>query len=163
VIAQVSRLARLAVVVLTASGCGASRLEVPSYPHPDGAPAEVVGFMPPPAQVEHLDSEPPAPGCLWADGQWVWAAQRWDWRPGAWIRPPQGCRYSPPTAQWAPSETSKQGVLYYRPGRWYSVGEPKACPEAVICPTESPVPQSLAQPGEARAREVPLDQTRSRS
>jgi hypothetical protein len=151
------------LAALAALGCGTSSFEVPTYPHPDGAPAEVVGFMPPPAQVEHLDSKPPARGCRWADGQWIWAAQRWDWRAGAWIRPPEGCRYSPPTVQWAtvrraPSEsneqTDKQGVLYYRPGRWYSVGEPKACAEPVICPTESPAPLSIAQPDVASPDEV---------
>jgi hypothetical protein len=121
-------------------GCGAARFEVPTYPHPEGAPAEPVGFMPPPAQIEHLESEPPAPGCLWADGQWVWVALRWDWRPGGWVRPPAGCQYSPPTVQWALS--GKQGVLYYRPARWYSVGEPKRCADAVSCPSQSPLPSS---------------------
>lgn len=120
------------------SACGGSGLAVPQYPHPEGAPAEPVGFPPPPAQIEHLDAEPPAPGCLWADGQWVWAAQRWDWRPGSWVRPPEGCRYSAPAAVWVP--TGEQGTLYYRPGRWYAVNEPRICAEAVTCPTPSPLP-----------------------
>jgi hypothetical protein len=95
--------------------------------------------MPPPAQIEHLDASPPAPGCLWADGQWVWGAQNWDWRPGGWVRPPQGCRYSAPTFEWAPSDTAPRGVLYYRPGRWYSVNEPKVCSEAIVtCPAPNP-------------------------
>jgi hypothetical protein len=148
--ARVSALAARAVLAAPlAFGCGTSSLAVPSYPHPIGAAAEAVAFMPPPAQIEHLDSKPPARGCLWADGQWIWAAQRWDWRPGAWVRPPEGCRYSAPTVQWAPSDTAKQGILYYRPGRWYSVSEPKACAEAVICPTQSLVPAPHAEPSAA--------------
>jgi hypothetical protein len=136
----ISRVFPRAFAALAALGCGASSIAVRSYPHPQGARAEVVGVMPPPAQIEHLDSKPPAQGCLWADGQWLWAGQRWDWRPGAWVRPPEGCRYSAPMFEWAPSDTDQRGVLYYRPGRWYSTGEPKACPPAVICPTESPLP-----------------------
>ena len=117
-------------------GCGGSSPAVPQYPHPEGAPSEAVGFMPPPAPIEQLDAEPPARGCLWADGQWVWKAQSWDWRPGGWVRPPAGCRYSAPTVQWGPGGTS--GILYYRPGRWYSVSEPKICPDPVNCPAPSP-------------------------
>jgi len=124
-----------------ALGCGGGSLSVPSYPHPEGVAGEAVTLMPPPAQIEHLDAQPPAPGCLWADGQWVWAVQRWDWRPGGWILPPSGCRYSAPTVGWVRS--GEQGILYYRPGRWYSVGQPRTCPAAVSCPTQSPIP---AQP-----------------
>lgn len=122
--------------------CGGSNLAVPRHPHPDFAPAEPVGFLPPPAQVEQIESTPPAPGCLWADGQWLWAAQRWDWRPGAWIKPPDKCRYSGPTAEWAPGAGA--GVLYYRPGRWYSVTEPRICPDPVPCaPPQNPSPSTL--------------------
>jgi hypothetical protein len=119
-------------------GCGSPRYDVPRYPHPAGSPAQPVALLPPPAQIEALDEKPPARGCLWADGQWVWAAQRWDWRPGGWVRPPEGCRYSPPTVQWAPG--GEKGVLYYRPGRWYSVTEPKIGADAVSCIPASPVP-----------------------
>jgi hypothetical protein len=130
--------------VTTVLGCGAADLAVPSYPQPQGsapgAPPEVVAFPPPPAPIEHLNDEPPARGCLWADGQWVWATQHWNWRPGAWVRPPEGCHYSAPTLQWVasgdtPGETS---LLYYRPGRWYAVDEPKLCPDPVTCPVQSP-------------------------
>jgi hypothetical protein len=123
---------------LVALACGAPAFEVPTYPHPEGAPAEPVLFMPPPAQIEHIGAEPPAKGCLWADGQWVWSAQRWEWRPGSWLRPPEGCRYSAPALEWAPG--GKSGILYYRPGRWYSVSEPAHCPAPVICPSQSPAP-----------------------
>ena len=119
--------------------CGSPSYEVARYPHPEGPPPEPVSFLPPPAQIEQLDEKPPAPGCLWADGQWVWKAQRWDWRPGSWVRPPAGCRYSPPTVQWAPG--GEKGILYYRPGRWYSVSEPKICAEAVSCITPSNYPE----------------------
>src|SRR5690606_9391572 len=64
--------------------CGSPNHAVARSPHPDGAPAEPVAFLPPPAPIERLDEQPPARGCLWADGQWVWTAQRWDWRPGGW-------------------------------------------------------------------------------
>lgn len=107
-------------------------MTVQSHPQPEFAPAEPVMSPPPPAQIEHFDAVPPAPGCVWADGQWVWALQRWDWRPGGWIRPPEGCRYSAPTTIWAPSSNDR-GTLYYRAGRWYSVTEPKVCPEPVSC------------------------------
>jgi hypothetical protein len=125
-------------------GCGSPSYDVPRYPHPDGAPAQPVGLLPPPAAIEQLDEKPPAKGCLWADGQWVWAAQRWDWRPGGWVRPPEGCRYSPPTVQWAPG--GEKGVLYYRPGRWYSVSEPKVCPDAVSCLPSNPSSVSASVP-----------------
>lgn len=121
--------------------CGGSNIAVARYPHPDFAPAEPVGFLPPPAQIEQIESTPPAAGCLWADGQWLWAAQRWDWRPGAWIRPPDDCRYSGPTAEWAPS--GRAGVLYYRPGRWYSVTEPRICPDPVPCARPQTLPTSI--------------------
>lgn len=131
---------------LAAAACGAGGFEVPAHPHPEGAPAEAVLFMPPPAQVEHIGAEPPARGCLWADGQWVWSAQRWEWRPGNWVRPPEGCRYSAPALEWAPG--GKSGILYYRPGRWYFVGEPTICQAPVICPSQSPTPPSAeATPG----------------
>lgn len=121
-------LAAAATVLLR---CGATPLTVPSHPQPGFAPAEPVSFAPPPAQIETFASEPPAPGCLWADGQWVWVAQRWDWRPGRWISPAPGCRYSAPTLEWVASAGSS--VLYYRPGRWYSETEPKPCPDPPSC------------------------------
>jgi hypothetical protein len=132
----------MALGVLGSWACGAADLGVRSYPQPEGSPAEVVTFPPPPAQIEHLDAKPPAKGCLWADGQWVWATQHWNWRPGGWVRPPEGCHYSAPTLQWAPSGETSSGettVLYYRPGRWYSVEEPRLCPDPVSCPDQSPV------------------------
>ncbi len=116
--------------------CGGANIAVPSYPHPESAPAEPVTFPPPPAQIENIQKEPPARGCLWADGQWVWTSQRWDWHPGGWVRPPEGCRYSAPTVTWG--ATGATGVLYYRPGRWYSVSEAKICADPVSCPTTSP-------------------------
>lgn len=127
--------------------CGSPRFDVPRYPHPESSPAEPVSIPPPPAQIEQVAERPPAPGCLWADGQWVWTVQRWDWHPGGWVRPPEGCRYSPPTVQWAPAPGSAQGILYYRPGRWYAVGEPKICPDAVSCTTPAPSP-SVARPSQ---------------
>ena len=116
--------------------CGGSSIAVARYPHPDFAPAEPVGFLPPPAQIEQLESTPPGPGCLWADGQWLWAAQRWDWRPGGWVLPPEGCRYSAPEASWGLSEGS--AALYYKPGRWYSLSQPKTCPDPAPCPGAAP-------------------------
>lgn len=130
-------LAAALAVVLALPGCGSGQLAVRSHPHPEGAPAEPVAFLPPPAQPEHLDDAPPAEGCQWADGQWVWVSQRWDWQPGGWIRPPAGCQYSAPALQWGPG--GQTGVLYYRPGRWYSTGSLDACPDPVSCPTQSPV------------------------
>jgi hypothetical protein len=136
-------LAALALPALLAADlrCGGPNRFVVSYPHPEGAPAESVGFPPPPAQIETLSTEPPASGCLWADGQWVWVAQRWDWRPGGWILPPEGCRYSAPTTSWALGPDGAS-VLYYRPGRWYSVIQSRVCPDPVSCPTSltSPAP-----------------------
>jgi hypothetical protein len=126
------------VLVLLVAACGAPAFAVASHPHPEGSPAQPVAFMPPPAQIEQVAPEPPAKGCLWADGQWVWSAQHWEWRAGSWIRPPESCRYSAPSVQWAPG--GKSGILYYRPGRWYSVTEPVICPEPVSCPSQSPIP-----------------------
>jgi hypothetical protein len=134
----------MATLCVLGLGCGSSTITVRSYPHPDFATAEPVGSPPPPAQIENLEHEPPAAGCLWADGQWVWTAQRWDWRPGAWILPPEDCRYSAPTIRWAASGAT--GVLYYRPGRWYSVSEPRTCPEPVPCPSTTPKPSTTAPP-----------------
>lgn len=111
--------------------CGSSNIAVVSHPQPAFAAAEPVTVMPPPAQVEHIEGTPPAPGCLWADGQWVWTAQRWDWRPGGWIRPPEGCQYSGPTTIWSLSGGS--AVLSHRAGRWYSITEPKLCREPASC------------------------------
>ena len=126
---------------LAAGGCGTPSLAVPSHPQPPGARATAVGFAPPPAPIEHVDATPPAPGCLWADGQWVWVPQRWDWHPGGWIRPPEGCRFSGPTLEWAPGGPA--GILYYRPGRWYSsVQTLEPCPDPVSCPAQSPTPAS---------------------
>jgi hypothetical protein len=122
---------RLAVA-FALGACGGSGFAVRSYPQPDFAPAQAVGFAPPPAQIETVAEEPPARGCLWADGQWIWAGARWDWQPGSWIYPPAGCRYSGPTSRWVAAAGAS--LLYYRPGRWYSETEPKACPEPVGCP-----------------------------
>lgn len=124
------------VLVSILLGCGGPNIAVPSHPQPEFATAELVATSPPPAQIENLDVTPPAPGCLWVDGQWAWAAQRWEWQPGGWIRPPEGCQYSAPIASWV--ATNGPGVLYYRPGRWYSVAARRACPEPEKCPSTSP-------------------------
>ena len=142
--------AALAVGGCAASGCGSQTLAVPSHPHPAGARAEPVGFPPPPAPIEHLAGAPPAKGCQWADGQWIWAPQRWDWRPGAWVRPPAGCEYSAPALEWAPGGTA--GILYYRPGRWYSVRELQPCPDPVSCPAQSPTFTPPGSPSAEGAR-----------
>jgi hypothetical protein len=119
--------------------CGAADFTVPRYPQPDSVPAEPVAFPPPPAQIENLEALPPAPGCLWLDGQWLWATQRWEWRAGGWVRPPEGCQYSAPEApRWA--ATDGAGVLYYRPGGWYSIDTARACPYPVSCPTTKSPP-----------------------
>ena len=112
-------------------GCGGASVAVQSHPHPDFAQATPVASLPPPAQIENLDAKPPFEECVWADGQWEWSSQRWDWRPGGWIRPPEGCLYSAPAAAW--SAQAGAAVLYYRPGRWYSVTEPELCKEPVSC------------------------------
>ena len=127
-------------------GCGGPNIAVPSHPQPEFASAERVATPPPPAQIENLDGTPPAPGCLWADGQWEWAAQRWEWRPGGWIRPPEDCKYSAPTASGVP--TNGPGVLYYRPGRWYSLAARRVCPEPKRCPSTTPsnLPAGAAPP-----------------
>ncbi len=111
--------------------CGSASVTVVSHPQPEHAHVEIVPALPPPAQIEHVDGAPPVEGCLWADGRWEWNAQRWDWRPGGWIRPPEECQYSAPAAHW--SSEGGRAVLYYRPGRWYSVTEPKVCKEPPSC------------------------------
>jgi hypothetical protein len=133
-----------AFAALALASCGSPGILVPSHPHPEDAPAEPVLFLPPPARVEHIAEEPPAQGCLWADGRWVWSAQRWEWHSGSWIRPPANCRYSAPTVEWGPG--GKSGILYYRPGRWYAVSEPETCPEPVSCPHQSPLPLGTEAP-----------------
>ena len=70
--------------------------------------------------------------------------------PGGWVRPPEGCRYSPPTVQWAPG--GEKGILYYRPGRWYSVSESKVCADAVSCITPSPYPDLTGSDGAGAPR-----------
>lgn len=130
---------RVRFVAAALLACGSGSVSVPSHPHPPFALIEIVASLPPPAQIEHVDVEPPVEGCLWADGRWEWNVQRWDWRPGGWIRPPEGCRYSAPAASWA-SEGGK-AVLYYRPGRWYSLTEPKVCKEPPSC-TEGATPET---------------------
>ena len=107
-------------------------LAVPAQPQPAFAPALRVDSPPPPAQIEYLSSEPPSPGCRWLDGQWQWVSQHWDWRPGGWVPPPADCQYAPPNTTWVVSEGA--GALYYRPGRWYSVSEPRLCPDPAPCP-----------------------------
>ena len=122
---------RAALVAALAVGC-AENLTVPVQPQPAFATAQRVDSAPPPAQIEYLSSEAPRRGCRWVDGQWIWNARRWDWRPGGWVQPPAGCRYSLPSTTWVGAEGS--GALYYRPGRWYSVSEPKICPDPAPCP-----------------------------
>lgn len=126
------RAARCAVgagVLLAA--CGGAELGVPGHPQPPFASAVRVPMAPPPAQIESLAGEPPTPACRWLDGQWAWTSQRWDWRPGGWIQPPEDCQYSLPGLTWADEQGAP--ALYYRPGRWYSVKEPKACPDPAPC------------------------------
>jgi hypothetical protein len=127
------RQARLLAGLLLPSslGCGGADPGVAHHPQPPFASAQRVPLPPPPAQPEPLSSEPPSPGCRWLDGQWVWTSQRWDWRPGSWIQPPQGCQYSLPSLTWVEEEGAP--ALYYRPGRWYSVSEPRACSDAAPC------------------------------
>jgi hypothetical protein len=116
--------------------CGGPQLAVDSYPQPDFARSEIVASPPPPTQIETLSGQPPRPGCRWQDGQWLWLSQRWDWRPGGWVLPPEGCRYSAPLARWGVSQGS--AALYYTPGRWYSVSQPKTCPDPAPCPGTDP-------------------------
>jgi len=115
-----------------ALGC-AKNLAVPVHPQPAFATAQLVDSAPPPAQLEYLSDKPPRPGCRWVDGQWIWSSRRWDWRPGGWVQPPEACEYSLPSTIWAGAQGS--GALYYRPGRWYSVSEPKTCPDPSPCPS----------------------------
>ena len=122
--------ARLAVG-LTLS-CGSVRVAVPAHPQPAFASAQLVDSPPPPAQIEYLSDTPPSPGCQWVDGQWLWTSQRWDWRPGGWVQPPPDCEYSLPSSTWVVSQGA--GALYYRPGRWYSVNQPKPCSDPPPCP-----------------------------
>ena len=126
--AAAALVAALGVAVL---GCGRAGPGVARHPQPPFATTQRVPMPPPPAQLEYLSSEPPSPGCRWVDGQWLWTSQRWNWRPGGWIQPPEGCRYSSPTLTWV--EEQGAPALYYRPGRWYSVSEPKACPDPAPC------------------------------
>lgn len=123
--------AALLFLLSALSACGSADPGVPRHPQPPFAIAQRVPLAPPPAQVELLSSEPPSPACRWVDGQWLWTSQRWDWRPGGWILPPEGCQYSLPSLLWVEEEGAP--ALYYRPGRWYSVSEPKACPEPAPC------------------------------
>ncbi len=106
-------------------GCGRSSWAVPDYPQPDYAPAQMIPQEPPPAQIEYLPDQPPAPGCRWVDGQWIWASQHWTWQPGGWVHPPADCRYSAPAARWDLAQG--RPALYYRLGRWYSLSRPEAC------------------------------------
>jgi len=115
-----------------ALGCGGASVAVAVHPQPAFAPAQLVDSPPPPAQIEYLSDTPPSSGCRWVDGQWVWTSQRWDWRPGGWIQPPPDCEYSLPSSTWTVSQGAR--ALYYRPGRWYSVTQPKACADPAPCP-----------------------------
>ncbi len=114
-------------------GCGGADPGVARHPQPAFAAAQRVLLPPPPALPEMLAGDPPSPSCRWVDGQWTWTSQRWDWRPGGWIQPPEDCRYSVPSLTWVEEQGSP--ALYYRPGRWYSVSERKACPDPAPCGT----------------------------
>jgi len=137
-----SRRPRAALVAgaLSCVSCGQPSLGVPLYPHPDYAAEEPIAFLPPPARVEHLRGEPPGVDCRWVDGQWLWIRQRWEWQGGRWVLPPEECHYSAASFHWVAggSADEKRDVLYYRPGRWYSVTERRVCPSVPTCPgTES--------------------------
>jgi hypothetical protein len=113
------------------AACAGADPGVPHHPQPPFAAAVRVPMPPPPAQIESLSQEPPGPDCRWVDGQWAWTSQRWDWWPGGWIQPPPDCRHSLPSLTWVDEQGTP--ALYYRPGRWYSVNEPKACPNPAPC------------------------------
>ncbi len=92
-------------VVLWA-GCGSRQVATTNCVDP-----EVVGYPPPPAQVERLEA-PPDPRCQWLDGSWEWVGRRWQWKQGAWGVPPAGCSLAAPIMVWLPGGGA--GVLYYR-------------------------------------------------
>jgi hypothetical protein len=131
-----SGLCRSATGLACLAACGHASPAVPNVPQPDFAPLQVVPFAPPVAQVEYLSEAAPAPDCGWVDGQWVWGDQHWNWQPGSWIVPPEGCRHSAPILHWAMTQGAP--TLYYRPGRWYSLSQPKACPDPLPCPSRHP-------------------------
>jgi WXXGXW repeat (2 copies) len=76
----------------------------------------------PTANVEYVQSEPPAPlyetvtvspgvGYVWMPGLWYWSGGRHVWRSGVWQRPPAGYR------------TWNNGGWYHSQGRgWYHSG-----------------------------------------
>jgi hypothetical protein len=106
----------LGLLALTVA-CGSLLRTVPNGPHPsNGADPLIVDYPPPPAQMEHVKSDPGEP-CRWQDGHWSWLGRRWSWEPGRWVLPPEGCHYAPPVMVWVPSE--QKGELYYIAPRWY--------------------------------------------
>jgi hypothetical protein len=132
-------LASLCALVALAA-CGGPGFMVPIQAQPDYAPAVEVPEPAPAARIEYVTPTPPEQSCRWVDGRWAWQGAGWRWEAGRWVYPPALCYYSLPALNWAARGTS--GVLYYRPGRWYSSVEPRICPEPPRCGPELPDPSS---------------------
>jgi hypothetical protein len=122
--------------VLALSGCGGASYAVRTQPQPAFAQAIEVPQAPLPARIEYVTPTPPEQGCRWVDGKWDWQGAGWRWEPGSWVRPPALCYYSLPVLNWV--ARGRIGVLYYRPGRWYSSVESRTCPDPPRCGPDPP-------------------------
>jgi hypothetical protein len=54
------------------------------------------------------------------------------------VHPAELCYYALPVINWVARGPS--GVLYYRPGRWYSSVETRTCPDPPRCGPDQPDP-----------------------
>jgi hypothetical protein len=132
----------LACSVLALCGCGAAAFTVPTEAQPAFAQALEVPEPPPPARIEYVSPTPPEQGCRWVDGKWSWRGAGWRWEAGGWVHPPELCYYSLPELSWL--ARGPTGVLYYRPGRWYSSVEARICPDPPRCGPAATEPRGAA-------------------
>lgn len=108
----------LAAGALALAACGGSLRGPETGPHPvEGSDPLFVADEPPPAVVETIPEAPRDERCVWVDGWWEHADRGWHWKDGGWVVPPEGCYFAAPAMGWLPGR--EQGVLWYRPGRWY--------------------------------------------
>jgi hypothetical protein len=135
---------RLSVLLFCGLWSCSSQLRLaPTTELPDAVAKErsgsmVVGFPPPPAQVEVVPPPPANSDCVWLDGQWAYEGQEYVWMPGAWVFRLPGCAFAKAHFFWDDLPPTP-AILRYRVGHWVIPAPPYTeCPAPAPCTAIEP-------------------------
>jgi hypothetical protein len=125
-------------LVATLGSCASSVPGPPLVAHPRSAFLEVP--YPPPAAL--IEAVPPSPSSslVWLDGFWTWQGRYYAWIRGGWIFVSPGESFAP----WQ-SFYTRDGLLMFAPGAWYSAGGDRVRPPEIRVPAYTPPNETTAE------------------